>query len=57
MVSPEWSSIFPTTSAPAACADDQTIKAVVLMTDGEHSVHYASAAKDQALALCTAMKN
>ena len=57
MISPEWSSIFPTASAPAAYNDDQTIKAVVLMTDGEYNVHYASAAaKDQALALCTAMK-
>jgi Flp pilus assembly protein TadG len=57
MVSPEWSTIFPAASAPATYADNQTIKAVVLMTDGEYNVHYASAAaKDQALALCTAMK-
>jgi Flp pilus assembly protein TadG len=58
MVSPDWNSIFPTASAAVPYTDDQTIKAVVLMTDGEYNVHYATpAAATQALALCTAMKN
>ena len=57
MVSPEWNSIFPTASAAAPYTDDQTIKAVVLMTDGEYNEQYSSAtSKDQALALCTAMR-
>ncbi len=58
MISPEWSTIFPAASAPAAYSDTKTIKAVVLMTDGEYNVHYATeTAKAQALELCTAMRN
>jgi Flp pilus assembly protein TadG len=57
MIAPEWSTIFPASSAPAAYADTNTIKAVVLMTDGEYNVHYASeTAKVQAETLCTNMK-
>ena len=58
MLSPDWNAIFPAASAAQPYSDDQTIKAAILMTDGEYNVHYAStAAKDQALALCTGMKN
>lgn len=34
LVSPEWSSLWPTDSRPAPYRDGKTIKAVVLMTDG-----------------------
>ena len=57
MLSPEWSTIWPSSALPTAYGNDQVIKAAVLMTDGEYNVHYASAsAATQAAALCTAMK-
>jgi Flp pilus assembly protein TadG len=57
MVAPEWNTIFPSASAAQPYDDQQTIKAVILMTDGEYNVHYATpSASAQALALCTAMK-
>ena len=55
MLSPAWNSVFGT-SAAAYDADDTT-KAVILLTDGEYNIHYASAAaRTQALELCTNMK-
>lgn len=65
MISPEWTSIWSTVppadsanAVPAAFDPATTIKAVVLMTDGEYNVHYATpAAAAQALQLCTAMRN
>ncbi len=37
LVSPEWSSLWPTASRPAPYRDGRTIKAVVLMTDGSYN--------------------
>jgi Flp pilus assembly protein TadG len=37
LVSPEWSSLWPTDSRPAPYHDGKTIKAVVLMTDGSYN--------------------
>ena len=37
LVSPEWSSLWPTDSRPAPYRDNKTIKAVVLMTDGSYN--------------------
>ena len=55
LVSPLWNSVFGVTAAEYA--DTTTNKAVILMTDGEYNIHYASAtSRAQALALCTAMK-
>lgn len=55
LVSPLWNATFGTTAAEYT--DTNTTKAVILMTDGEYNIHYASAsARTQALELCTAMK-
>jgi Flp pilus assembly protein TadG len=37
LLSPEWSSLWPTASRPAPYRDGRTIKAVVLMTDGSYN--------------------
>jgi Flp pilus assembly protein TadG len=37
LVSPEWSTLWPTASRPAPYRDGKTIKAVVLMTDGSYN--------------------
>ncbi len=39
LLSPEWSAIFPSESEPAAMGDKNTIKAVILMTDGEYNTY------------------
>ena len=40
MVSPNWSSLFPTASQPAAYGTQHLIKAVILMTDGAFNTAY-----------------
>lgn len=42
MVSPNWSSLFPTASQPAAYGTSHLIKAVVLMTDGAFNTAYCN---------------
>ena len=37
LISPKWNSIWPGASTPVAYHDSQTIKAVILMTDGEYN--------------------
>jgi Flp pilus assembly protein TadG len=37
LLSPQWSSLWPTASRPAPYRDGRTIKAVVLMTDGSYN--------------------
>lgn len=57
LLSPNWSSIWPSSSTPAAYTDNGTKKYAVLMTDGEYNMQYSSeTSRTQALALCTAMK-
>lgn len=57
MLSPEWSSIWPTESKPVAYNTANYTKAAVIMTDGEYNEQYSSeTSRNQALALCTAMK-
>ena len=57
MLSPTWASIWPQASEPAAYGTANLLKAAVIMTDGEYNEQYSSAtSKDQALALCVAMK-
>ncbi len=59
MLSPEWNGFWGTgVEDVASYGDPDTIKAAVLMTDGEYNSSWASAsAIDQALALCKAMKD
>jgi len=60
LVSPEWASIWPTESRPVAYAEDNTVKAIVLMTDGVFNTHYISAngnSTAQALNVCDEMKS
>lgn len=59
LVSPEWSTIWPAASRPEPYNDGKTIKAIVLMTDGQFNTQYVSAngsSDAQARALCSAMK-
>lgn len=57
MLSPNWSSIWPSASQPADYTDTKTKKYAIIMTDGEYNEQYSSAtSKAQALQLCTAMK-
>ena len=58
LLSPQWSSIWPTASAPAAY-DASTAKVAVLMSDFDYNMYYQISAGDmnaQAAALCTNMK-
>jgi len=61
LVSPEWSDVFDNGSQPAPYSDDETIKAVLFMTDGNFNTRYignvGDKSKDQALDLCTNMKS
>lgn len=60
MVSPEWNTIWPTASRPVGYGDSNTIKAVILMTDGVFNTQYESGngnSAAQARAVCDEMKN
>ncbi|MBV1693856.1 MAG: pilus assembly protein [Hyphomicrobiales bacterium] len=63
LISPNWSSVWPSASKPAAYADLGTVKTAVLMTDGEYNTYYgdsngAAQTKSQARAkaLCANMR-
>lgn len=59
LVSPSWSRIWSGDSAPAAYDAKRTIKAVLLMTDGEFNTQYVrgnGSSATQARALCENMK-
>ena len=69
-VSAAWADFWPAASAPKPRDDATLLKAVVIMTDGDYNVHYASnysqvaeggasangLSRDQAAQLCTNMK-
>ncbi len=60
-ISPEWSGIWPSESAPAPYRDGKTIKAAILMTDGEYNTFNGAsgntnAANPHARAMCANMK-
>jgi Flp pilus assembly protein TadG len=67
LISPEWSGIWPSASRPATYGDGQTMKAVILMTDGIYNTvggvnngDYGSTAArstDFAEDTCAAMRN
>jgi Flp pilus assembly protein TadG len=63
LLSPQWSSIWPSASQPVAYTDKDTVKIAVLMTDGEYNTvggNYNSgnvqASQNFAKDTCTAMK-
>jgi Flp pilus assembly protein TadG len=59
LVSPEWASVWPSDSRPVAYSDDKTVKAIILMTDGEFNTAYVAGngnSPTQAQNLCSEMK-
>lgn len=61
LISPNWSSIWPAASSPDPYSEKKTLKAVILMTDGEFNTSYLNGSQNQtsttqAQALCDAMK-
>lgn len=60
LVAPEWDEIWPTASAPLSYTDPQTVKAVVLMTDGQFNQSYDGGmgdSNDQAKKMCGKMRD
>ena len=58
LISPEWSNVWPAESEPVVYKDGKTIKAVILMTDGNFNTAYANGeSADQAQQLCDAMRD
>ena len=58
LISPEWSSVWDSTSTGAAYSDKKVVKAVILMTDGVFNVAYNNGmpAAAQAIKLCDSIK-
>lgn len=59
LISPEWDKIWPAASEPLPYGKKDTIKAVILMTDGAFNTYYESGQGDsdkQSKKLCKAMK-
>jgi Flp pilus assembly protein TadG len=60
LISPTWNTIWPSASKPVAYGDKNTIKAMVLMTDGEFNTEYLRATNgssaDQARNICAEAK-
>lgn len=59
LVSPVWDTIWPSASKPVAYGDANTIKAIILMTDGVFNTQYVGSngnSSDQARSICSAMK-
>ncbi|MEZ6000411.1 pilus assembly protein TadG-related protein [Hyphomonas sp.] len=59
LISPNWSSIWPTASKPWDYDEVNATKAVILMTDGDFNREHATATKDsfhQSMDLCDRMK-
>ncbi len=59
LISPDWADIWPTASTPLAYDETDTIKAVILMTDGEFNTYYQTAqgnSVQQSKKLCENMK-
>ncbi len=60
LVAPEWHEIWPTASAPLSYTDPETVKAVVLMTDGQFNMSYDGGMGDsntQAKKMCGKMRD
>lgn len=58
LISPSWTSIWPTSSAPRAYDEPDSTKVAILMTDGEFNTDYMSGGDsfDHAEEFCDAMK-
>jgi len=60
IISPKWKDIWPAASEPAAYNDGKTLKAIILMTDGEFNTQYVNSngnSATQALRICQEAKN
>jgi Flp pilus assembly protein TadG len=60
LIAPEWDDIWPTASAPLGYTEPHTIKAVILMTDGQFNTAYESTQGDsntQAKKMCDEMRD
>lgn len=60
LIAPEWDDIWPTASAPRAYTEPHTIKAVILMTDGQFNTAYEATQGDsntQAKKMCDEMRD
>ncbi len=60
LIAPDWDDIWPTTARPLAYSEPDTIKAVILMTDGKFNTEYSTPegkdTKAQAKELCKKMR-
>jgi Flp pilus assembly protein TadG len=61
-ISPAWSAVWPSASIPKAYTDPDTVKAIILMTDGEFNTSYHNGpmnatSPQQALDICAAIKD
>lgn len=57
MISPNWNSVWNLSTPISSAGDEQYMKVVVILTDGEYNTQYSStSSSEQALATCTAMK-
>ncbi len=60
LISPEWKDFFPVLSRPTAYGAANTVKAIILMTDGEFNTQYVGAngsSSNQARGVCGEMKD
>ena len=60
LIAPDWSSIWPTASKPLSYSAPETVKAVVLMTDGQFNRRYEASQGDsnqQARRMCGEMRD
>lgn len=58
LVSPEWATVWPSASRPVDYSDEETIKAVIFMTDGIFNTAYANGnSSGQAIDVCSSMKD
>ncbi len=60
LIAPEWGDIWPTASEPLEYTDPHTVKAVILMTDGQFNRFYESShgnSSQQAKKMCDEMRD
>ncbi|MEL7043212.1 MAG: TadE/TadG family protein [Pseudomonadota bacterium] len=60
LISPEWKDIWPQASEPVPYSDPQTVKAVILMTDGQFNRVYDTSmgnSSEQAKKMCDEMRD
>jgi Flp pilus assembly protein TadG len=61
-ISPSWTPVWPSSADPKPYADPNTIKAIILMTDGEFNTSYHNGPEnetsaEQAIDICNAIKD